>query len=264
MEKTKSRPNSRWGKIQREILKILKGNDLRVYSLLATYADKEGECWPSVETIAKDLGIHPRNVQKHLANLEEQGWIKRNYRKDQSTRYQIYFAKMKKEPGSDKQNSSKGALKDTTSGVADLTVPGVVKNAVSGVAKSTTQTDHRTDHNNRPIEQNELVVVSNKNGEYKLSDIERSKFEKLFSIYGQKNEVKSSAEIAFTKHAAIQNPDLLEFIETGLSSITKTFMTTQMNMLVEEYYEIIETKKKAKESKIASEKWNKEHPEQTM
>ena len=49
----------------------------RCLSALAAYADIEGKCWPSVMTLAQDLGIQPRTVQKHLRELEYRGYIQR-------------------------------------------------------------------------------------------------------------------------------------------------------------------------------------------
>ena len=48
-----------------------------VYGALRRYAGENGECWPSVPTLAKDVGLGPRMVQKHLRALEDAGFIRR-------------------------------------------------------------------------------------------------------------------------------------------------------------------------------------------
>ena len=48
MKKTTNRPRKNWGPMQREMLKHIKGNDLRVFMDLLTYADKEAKCFPAV------------------------------------------------------------------------------------------------------------------------------------------------------------------------------------------------------------------------
>lgn len=42
---------------------------------LSSYADKAGRAWPSLATLAEDVGLGPRQVQRHLRRLEVDGWI---------------------------------------------------------------------------------------------------------------------------------------------------------------------------------------------
>lgn len=42
---------------------------------LADYANDEGECWPSIEGIARKCRLSERGVRKILRRLEEDGWI---------------------------------------------------------------------------------------------------------------------------------------------------------------------------------------------
>jgi hypothetical protein len=43
--------------------------------ILTTYANKDGECWPGVETLAADMRTAPRHVQRLLRRLEQRGHI---------------------------------------------------------------------------------------------------------------------------------------------------------------------------------------------
>lgn len=239
MEKTVSRPYDKWAMLQRASLKHIKGNDLRVYADLLTYANDEGKCWPSVETIGKDLDMHPRNVQKHLANLEQDGWIEKHFRKDTSTEYQLYYVKVKEEDKlaskvspKKKSNPSDGVVISTRSGVAKTTVPGVADSTVSGVADSTTQTDHLTDQYNIPIEQVGLVVnqgnQEDEKTDYVCTPEERTQFDDLWKKYSAKGENRGSAFSAWKKYCSYGDDRLLRTITNTLDNSSGTYMTTQM------------------------------------
>lgn len=53
----------------------LGANDLRVYIALASYADKQGICWPSVQHISEATGIALRGVKRATNNLEKAGLL---------------------------------------------------------------------------------------------------------------------------------------------------------------------------------------------
>ena len=46
-----------------------------VYCYLCDKADKKGQCWPTVMTIALDLAISTRTVYRALKDLEQDGFI---------------------------------------------------------------------------------------------------------------------------------------------------------------------------------------------
>lgn len=266
MKKTISRPHDKWAIIQRESLKYLKGNDLRVYADLLTYADIEGQCFPSVETIGKDLAIHPRNVQRHLANLEEQGWIEKHLRTNTSTNYQLYFVKVNDKTSLNKNDSSDGVVKSAVSGVVKSTVPEVAENAVSGVADSTTLTDHLTDQYNKPQEQAIADCSNNEklndDDSYKCSDEERSKFDDLWSQHSVQGENEGSAYSAWKKYCAYNDPVLLNMIQLDLEQKIKsgTYMTTLMKFAYQNYCRV---KEKQESDRKLTEK-NAKNPEQQL
>jgi hypothetical protein len=47
----------------------------RVLACLGTYADKDGWCWPSTETVATRLGITRQAVQRSRRQLTSLGYI---------------------------------------------------------------------------------------------------------------------------------------------------------------------------------------------
>lgn len=75
----------------------LQGSPSTVWHYLSTFANNEGECWPKIDTIAADLGLHDRTVQRALKALEDGGAlvIKRQYGENGaqvSNRYFLIFA----------------------------------------------------------------------------------------------------------------------------------------------------------------------------
>ena len=53
-----------------------------VYMYLKDRSNRAGSCWPGIKTIARELGLSPRTVQRALADLERRQLIeKRNRRR---------------------------------------------------------------------------------------------------------------------------------------------------------------------------------------
>lgn len=48
----------------------------KVYAYLVCCAGSKGECWPSIPTMSKNLGIAKATVQGRLKDLEDRGFIK--------------------------------------------------------------------------------------------------------------------------------------------------------------------------------------------
>ena len=48
-----------------------------VYIYLRDRADASGVCWPGIKTIARELGLSPRTVQRALADLERRQLIEK-------------------------------------------------------------------------------------------------------------------------------------------------------------------------------------------
>lgn len=273
MKKTISRPHDNWGKIQRESLKYLKGNDLRVYADLLTYANDKGKCWPSVETISKDLGISSRNVQKHLANLERDGWIEKHLRTNTSTIYQLYFVKTSKDSIKVKKIKSRsapknkiGVSKSDVTGTSKNDISEVSKNDVSGVSESDVLTDHLTDQYNKPQEQAIVDCFNNEKSNhgdtYDCTDEERSKFDDLWSQHSVQGENEGSAYSAWRKYCAYNDPVLLNMIQLDLEQKFKSgsYMTTLMKFAYQDYCRV---KEKQENARKLTER-NAKNPEQQL
>ena len=62
--------------IQNDIFKMgLDPYAFMIYVYLASKANKDGECWPSIPTMAEALNLSPATVQKRLKVLEERRYI---------------------------------------------------------------------------------------------------------------------------------------------------------------------------------------------
>jgi DNA-binding MarR family transcriptional regulator len=69
--------------------KRLSNADLRVVCALAAYADKEGRCWPSLQTVADRLGVSSRYVRTRLKAIERAGHITVVRNAGRSNRYTL-------------------------------------------------------------------------------------------------------------------------------------------------------------------------------
>jgi Helix-turn-helix domain len=49
--------------------------DIRLVGVLLGYAKSKSDCWPSVDTLARDLGMCRRTVQLSLRRLKAYGWV---------------------------------------------------------------------------------------------------------------------------------------------------------------------------------------------
>lgn len=68
------------GAINGAIDKRVTAGELRLYVLLLKYAYQKGSCYPSLDTLAKELRTTPQNINYLLRGLEKADYIKRNYR----------------------------------------------------------------------------------------------------------------------------------------------------------------------------------------
>lgn len=64
-----------------------------VYMYLRDRANKDGSCYPAINTIARDLKISKSTVKRALSDLEKEGYIRheRRYRKTGGNSSNIYY-----------------------------------------------------------------------------------------------------------------------------------------------------------------------------
>ena len=83
-------PKSGFAMIPRGTAKHMSGTEFKVYCELVGYADNLGSCWPSIDTVSEGVGMIRRNTQKAIVKLEDANWLKRNFRTNNTTVYQMY------------------------------------------------------------------------------------------------------------------------------------------------------------------------------
>lgn len=64
--------------VKNNILKRISGNALRLYIFLGSYSDNyTGECWVTIDTMAKYFDRTPRTISYWIRDLEDHNLIKR-------------------------------------------------------------------------------------------------------------------------------------------------------------------------------------------
>jgi len=59
----------------------LSGRAKLIYCVLRRYADRNGRCFPSLETIGKQSSISSKTVKRHIDDLVASGWVERRTEK---------------------------------------------------------------------------------------------------------------------------------------------------------------------------------------
>lgn len=76
----------------------MKLSSVAIMARLADFSSDEGVCWPSIETIARQLGAGPSTIRTAIAKLEKDGWLKRTQRRNgnrnASNVYRLNVAKL--------------------------------------------------------------------------------------------------------------------------------------------------------------------------
>ncbi|HFZ2328311.1 TPA: conserved phage C-terminal domain-containing protein [Citrobacter freundii] len=60
----------------------MKLSSVAIMARLADFSSDEGVCWPSIETIARQLGAGPSTIRTAIAKLEKDGWLTRTQRRN--------------------------------------------------------------------------------------------------------------------------------------------------------------------------------------
>ncbi|HCC4675238.1 TPA: conserved phage C-terminal domain-containing protein [Citrobacter freundii] len=76
----------------------MKLSSVAIMARLADFSSDEGVCWPSIETIARQLGAGPSTIRTAIAKLEKDGWLtrtqRRNGNRNASNVYHLNVAKL--------------------------------------------------------------------------------------------------------------------------------------------------------------------------
>ncbi|HHT4298645.1 TPA: conserved phage C-terminal domain-containing protein [Citrobacter werkmanii] len=87
----------------------MKLSSVAIMARLADFSSDEGVCWPSIETIARQLGAGPSTIRTAIAKLEKDGWLtrtqRRNGNRNASNVYRLNVAKLQAAAFSQLSNS---------------------------------------------------------------------------------------------------------------------------------------------------------------
>ncbi|EPZ5205884.1 conserved phage C-terminal domain-containing protein [Citrobacter freundii] len=76
----------------------MKLSSVAIMARLADFSSDEGVCWPSIKTIARQLGAGPSTIRTAIAKLEKEGWLtrtqRRNGNRNASNVYRLNVAKL--------------------------------------------------------------------------------------------------------------------------------------------------------------------------
>lgn len=91
MENLELQYNGAFGHVKQE---VTRNNSLSleakgIYSYLASFCGEDGSCFPSLETILKELNIGKNRFYKYIKELEDAGILKRQKRNQKSTIYTL-------------------------------------------------------------------------------------------------------------------------------------------------------------------------------
>lgn len=64
----------------------MKLSSVAIMARLADFSNDEGVCWPSIETIARQIGAGMSTVRTAIARLEAEGWLTRKARRQGTDR----------------------------------------------------------------------------------------------------------------------------------------------------------------------------------
>ena len=78
----------------------MKLTSVAIMARLADFSNDEGVCWPSIETIARQLGAGESTVRTTIGKLEQDGWLTRQQRRSGNRNapniYRLNIAKLRK------------------------------------------------------------------------------------------------------------------------------------------------------------------------
>jgi len=130
------------------------------YALLCKYAGENGICYPSQETIAKDIGIKKRQAIRYIRELINNKVIKvEKLGKKQTNRYWFLMhawledSLIKSIKCSALKHTSRGVINDTSRGVINDTSRGVINDTSRGVINDTSivRESFKENHNTKDL-----------------------------------------------------------------------------------------------------------------
>ncbi|EGX6617201.1 GntR family transcriptional regulator [Salmonella enterica] len=99
------------------------GTKLLVIARLADFSSDEGICWPSIKTIARQIGAGESTVRTAISDLAKTGWLtrqqRRNGNRNASNMYQLNVEKLRKLANSHESESDASKSAASKSGASE-------------------------------------------------------------------------------------------------------------------------------------------------
>ncbi len=70
----------------------MKLSSVAIMARLADFSNDEGVCWPSIETIARQIGAGMSTVRTAIARLEAEGWLTRKARRQGTAMRRMFIS----------------------------------------------------------------------------------------------------------------------------------------------------------------------------
>ncbi|EGH4419814.1 GntR family transcriptional regulator [Salmonella enterica] len=121
----------------------MKLSSVAIMARLADFSNDEGVCWPSIETISRQLGAGVSTVRSAIAKLEADGWLSRKARRqgnrNASNVYQLNVAKLQaaafahlSDPDPSKSDPSESAPSESDASESDASKSDPSKSGKNG------------------------------------------------------------------------------------------------------------------------------------
>ncbi|MFJ5159470.1 conserved phage C-terminal domain-containing protein [Pantoea sp. NPDC088449] len=119
----------------------MKITSVAIMARLADFSSDEGVCWPSIATIARQIGAGASTVRTAIATLEQEGWLtrteRRNGNRNASNLYQLNVKKMREaamfhltESDASKSDTSNSDTSKSGASVSDASISGAPESSM--------------------------------------------------------------------------------------------------------------------------------------
>lgn len=171
----------------------LHATTIATLTALLDHMNPQGECWPSIQTIAELIGCKRRTAQRHIQNAYEAGWIDCLERPGNSTLYRATTPDTSDTPVmSDTPDTHDTRDTDDTGGVSPVTQEGCHPCHGRGVTDDT-QTEKRTDHRTEKEQTNASAASAQAQVEAHEESVE---LHALLKTYGHKIPMPAAEALA--------------------------------------------------------------------
>ncbi|MFT4271307.1 MAG: conserved phage C-terminal domain-containing protein [Pantoea sp.] len=204
----------------------MKITSVAIMARLADFSSDEGLCWPSIATIARQIGAGPSTVRTSLRKLESEGWLtttpRRKGNRNNSNMYQLNVKKLREAaalhlsesdaPESDTSKSDESKSGASVSDASKSDAPESDKN--TGFHPPESGDDPSVNSKHDPSDKNtSCQVASQPDRDVVITDLAKQVLTHLNQTTGSKFQVsRSSLENIRARLAEGYEPDELKLV----------------------------------------------------